>query len=79
MQRLMDVYREVTGDTESEAFAIGGATYARSIPNAVAYGALFPYETELAHEPNEFLAIDSLKKMTEVYIRALHSLLLMSH
>ncbi|MBR4862146.1 MAG: Sapep family Mn(2+)-dependent dipeptidase [Firmicutes bacterium] len=78
VQRLMDVYREVTGDCESEAFAIGGATYARAIPNAAAYGPLFPYEEELAHEANEFLAVDSLEKMTLIYTKALETLLQMN-
>lgn len=73
--KLMDVYRDVTGDRDNDAFAIGGATYARAIPNAAAFGPLFPYEEELAHEPNEFLAVDSLEKMTEIFIKALEALL----
>ena len=71
----MEVYQRVTGDTEHEAFAIGGATYARAIPNAVAFGPLFPYEEELAHEANEFLSIDSLEKMTEIFAEGLAALL----
>lgn len=75
VQRLMEVYQRVTGDTEHDAFAIGGATYARAIPNAVAFGPLFPYEEELAHEANEFLSIDSLEKMTEIFAEGLAALL----
>ncbi|MEG2785410.1 MAG: dipeptidase PepV [Anaerovoracaceae bacterium] len=67
VKKLMTSYRKTTGDMEHEPFAIGGATYARAIPNAVAFGPLFPDEEELAHEANEFLAIDSLVKMTEIY------------
>ena len=66
---LMDVYREVSGDCESEPISIGGATYARAIPNAVAFGPLFPWEEELAHEPDEFVDLDSLQKAGEVYYR----------
>lgn len=73
--KLMEVYRQVTGDCENDAFAIGGATYARAIPNAAAFGPLFPHEEELAHEPNEFLSVDSLEKMTEIFIRGLDALL----
>lgn len=72
---LMDAYQRVTGDTENKAFAIGGATYARAIPNAVAFGPLFPYEEELAHEANEYLDIDSLEKMTVIYAAALEGLM----
>lgn len=74
---LMEAYSLVSGDYESEPISLGGATYARTIPNAVAFGPLFPYEEELAHEPNEFLSIDSLKKMTLIYIEALKGLIKM--
>ena len=66
-----------TGDYNTAAFAIGGATYARGIPNAVAFGPLFPYEEELAHEANEFISIESLEKMTLIFIKALEKLLMM--
>ena len=75
IQRLMDAYRKNSKDENAEPLAIGGATYARAIPNAVAFGPLFPYEEELAHEADEYLAIDSLEKMTLIYIEALQSLL----
>lgn len=72
--KLMEAYREITGDTENDMFSIGGATYARSIPNAISFGPLFPGEVELAHEANEFLYIESLRKMTEIYILAIEKL-----
>lgn len=75
IQKLMESYQEVTGDQKHDAFSIGGATYARSIPNAVSFGPLFPGETELAHEANESLSIQSLERMTEIYISALERLL----
>ena len=31
---LMEAYQEVTGDMDTEPMAIGGATYARALPNA---------------------------------------------
>lgn len=75
IQCLMAAYQEVTGDMDTEPMAIGGATYARALPNAVAFGPLFPYEEELAHEANEFLSIDSFQKMTEIFVKALHKLM----
>ncbi len=74
---LMEAYQKVSGDRKSEPMAIGGATYARTIPNAVAFGPLFPYEEELAHEANEFLALDSLALMTLIYIEGLKGLFAM--
>lgn len=75
IQILMEAYSKVSGDCESRPIAIGGATYARTIPNAVAFGPLFPHEEELAHEANEFLSLESLDKMTLIYIEALKGLL----
>ena len=66
---------KVSKDENAVPLAIGGATYARAIPNAVAFGPLFPYEEELAHEPNERLSIESFEKMTLIYIEALKNLL----
>lgn len=72
---LLEAYQQVTDDRDSQPLAIGGATYARALPGAVAFGPLFPWEEELAHEPNEFLSIDSLRSMTEIYICALRKLM----
>ncbi len=74
---LMNAYQKISRDYESLPIAIGGATYARTIPNAVAFGPLFPYEEELAHEADEFLDLESLDKMTLIYIEALKGLLTM--
>ena len=74
IKTLMDAYREITGDTEHEPFSIGGATYARFLPESVSFGPLFPYEMELAHEANECLSVESLTGMTEIYILALEKL-----
>lgn len=72
---LMEAYQEVTEDFESDAMAIGGATYARFLPCAVSFGPLFPWETELAHEDNECISIESVKKIAEIYIKALEKLM----
>ena len=75
---LMEAYQKGSGDDSGRPMAIGGATYARAIPNAVAFGPLFPDEEELAHEANEYLALESLEKMTLIYIEALKKLLTMT-
>lgn len=74
VQLLLAAYREITHDMEHDIFAIGGATYARELPQAVSFGPLFPYETEMAHEDNEYLSIESFAKMTRIYILALEKL-----
>lgn len=73
VQKLMKVYNEVTGDNR-EPIAIGGGTYARSMNNAVAFGAIFPGEPELAHEKDEYISIESLMKNTKIFARAIYEL-----
>lgn len=38
---LLSAYREVTGD-DSRPISIGGGTYAKAMPNMVAFGPNFP-------------------------------------
>lgn len=76
---LMDVYREVSGDYKAEPLAIGGATYARAMPEAVAFGPVFPWEAEMAHEPDEFVNISSLEKAQEIYYRAVERICIALH
>lgn len=71
LRSLMEVYQEETGDYKSKPIAIGGATYARAISNAVAFGPVFPEQEELAHEPNEHYSIADIKCITKIYVKAL--------
>ncbi|MCF6461633.1 dipeptidase PepV [Clostridium sp. Cult3] len=74
VKKLMDVYREQTGDKDSEPIAIGGGTYARAMENAVAFGPVFPGQKEVAHQKDEFISIEHLMKITRIYAHALYEL-----
>ena len=74
VKKLMDVYREQTGDKDSEPITIGGGTYARAMDNAVAFGPVFPGQKEVAHQKNEFISIEHLMKITKIYAHALYEL-----
>lgn len=75
VKTLLRVYQEETGDTESKPGTMGGGTYARATPNAVAYGAAFPNGADgPAHEPDERIAIGSLLKAAKIYAHALYEL-----
>jgi succinyl-diaminopimelate desuccinylase len=74
IETLMAVYRENTGDTENKPFVIGGGTYARAIPNAVAFGAKFPGRDDVMHKKDECLLIDDLIKTTHIYADAIYKL-----
>lgn len=56
---LQRVYTEKTGQ-EATLLTTGGGTYARSMPNVVAFGASFPGEPDLMHEPDERISLDQL-------------------
>ncbi len=74
VQNLMEVYRKVTGDNDSEPIAIGGGTYARAVPKGVAFGALFPGEEELAHQKDEYIDIENLQKNALIIASAIKAL-----
>ncbi|WP_416198165.1 MAG: dipeptidase PepV [Sporanaerobacter sp.] len=74
VEKLMKVYREETGDMESEPITIGGGTYARAMNNAVAFGPVFPGQVEVAHQKNEYISIEHLMKITKIYTKALYEL-----
>ena len=71
---LMKVYREITGDNYSKAIAIGGATYARCLENAISFGPIFPNQDDRTHESDEFISVPDLKTIIEIYISGIKSL-----
>lgn len=70
VKTLLEAYNEVTGEN-AEPIAIGGATYARALPQAVAFGVTFPNEDSLAHQANEHITLENFLKMAEIYKHAL--------
>ncbi|SMB84882.1 succinyl-diaminopimelate desuccinylase [Desulfonispora thiosulfatigenes DSM 11270] len=74
VQKLMAVYREQTRDMESKPLVIGGGTYARALKNAVAFGALFMGEEEVAHQKDEYIKIETLTKCAKIYAHAMYEL-----
>ncbi|KJR48000.1 hypothetical protein UF75_1582 [Desulfosporosinus sp. I2] len=73
VQSLLKAYSDVTG-LESFAFAIGGGTYAKALPQGVAFGPVFPGEPEVIHCPDEYISIDNLLLTTKVYAQAILNL-----
>ena len=60
VQALLRVYGDRTGQKDPKPLAIGGGTYARCIPNAVAFGCERPGLDNRIHQPNEFIPLDNL-------------------
>ena len=74
IKTFMEIYRENTGDMENGPITIGGGTYARSMNNCVAFGALFPGDPDLMHQKDERLSLERLETMTKIYADAIFKL-----
>lgn len=59
VQRLLHVYEKCTGQ-EAKPKSIGGGTYAKMLPNVVAFGPIFPGDEVREHKPDEFMELDRL-------------------
>jgi len=67
---LLDAYEEVMGSRPAP-LCVGGATYARALPNAVAFGPVFPGDDEMCHQVDEYVRLDRLVQMRAIYRVAL--------
>lgn len=73
IQTLLRVYAEQTG-LPAAAKSIGGGTYAKAIPNVVAFGPIFPEDEVREHKPDEFIEVDKLMKNAHILAEALYQL-----
>jgi succinyl-diaminopimelate desuccinylase len=72
---LLRIYRETTGDTESQPETTGGGTYARATPHIVAYGPGFPHSQDgPAHELDERIAVQTILDAAKIYAQAFYEL-----
>ena len=74
MQTLMKVYQDATGDLKAEPQISGGATFARTMHNCVAFGGMLPGVPDYMHQANEQWPLDSMAKTMEIYAVALKQL-----
>ncbi|TVP86010.1 MAG: dipeptidase PepV [Acholeplasmataceae bacterium] len=73
VKTLLGVYRKHTGD-KSRPITIGGGTFARAMPNCVAFGPHFLNKPTFIHQKNEFIDLDDLMLATIIYTEALYEL-----
>lgn len=71
---LLEAYRKNTKDRVSQPLVSAGATYARAIPNTVAFGAIFPGDPDLCHQTDEYIQTDRLAAACAIYADALKNL-----
>jgi succinyl-diaminopimelate desuccinylase len=70
VRTLLGAYESVTGE-HAEPVSIGGGTYCRFMPNSVSFGPVFPGQPELAHQANERIRLEDLRKCAHIYTEAL--------
>lgn len=70
---LMKVYREQTGLMDKPK-SIGGGTYAKNLPNIVAFGPIFPGDEIREHKPDEFLEIPRLMQNAQIIAAAMYEM-----
>ena len=51
-----------------------GATYARKMPNILAFGPSFPGQKGIAHNKNEYMDSADLRMNLEIYMRSIKAL-----
>ncbi len=73
VQKLLAVYKAETGD-DAPAKCIGGGTYAKAIPNILAFGPVFPGTIAREHEPDEYIELSHLTLNAKIYAAAIRAL-----
>ncbi|HUR80567.1 MAG TPA: Sapep family Mn(2+)-dependent dipeptidase [Thermoanaerobaculia bacterium] len=71
VRRLMRVYSQATGVKDPKPAISGGGTYAKRLPNAIAFGMWFPGQPYPGHDVDEKIAEEDLQRGARVLMRAL--------
>lgn len=69
VKTLMHVYKALTGD-DTQPQVSGGATYARTMNQCVAFGAMLPGVPDFMHQVNEQWELESMYKAMDIYAEA---------
>lgn len=73
VKSLLKVYEEQTGFKDKPK-CIGGGTYAKSMPNILAFGPVFPGEEAREHQSDEYITVDNLVKNARIIAAAMYEL-----
>ncbi|MGM9536976.1 MAG: dipeptidase PepV [Candidatus Onthomonas sp.] len=73
VSKLLQVYSDYTGQ-RAEPKCIGGGTYAKMIPNTLAFGPIFPGDEVREHKPDEYMEIDRLVDNAAILAAAMFEL-----
>ena len=70
---LSKVYEEQTGEP-ARLISMGGGTYAKAMPNTVAFGPIFPGDEAVEHKPNEYIELSKLMKNAKIIAAAMYEM-----
>ena len=73
VSKLLKVYTDCTG-LEPTPKSIGGGTYAKMIPNVLAFGPIFPGDEVREHKPDEFMELSRLKDNANILAEAMYAM-----
>lgn len=73
VRRLMELYGRATGEKAKPSIA-GGGTYAKRLPNSIAFGMWFPDKPYPGHDLDEKISVADLQRGARVLIYALTDL-----
>ncbi|MGY3777478.1 M20 family metallopeptidase [Isobaculum melis] len=73
VKTLLAVYQEKTGDM-SEPMSSGGATFARTMENCVAFGAVMPDSPITFHQENEKMSLRDIFGAMDIYAESIYRL-----
>lgn len=71
VKRLMTVYARATGEKNPKPAISGGATYAKRLPDSIAFGMWFPGKPYPGHDLDEKISIEDLQRGARVLVHAL--------
>ena len=73
VKTLLKVYKDHTG-IDGKPVCIGGGTYAKALPNILAFGPIFPGDEVREHKPDEFIEIPKLMKNAQIITSAMYEM-----
>lgn len=73
VEKLLKVYSDCTG-LEPVPKSIGGGTYAKMIPNVLAFGPIFPGDEVREHKPDEFMELSRLNDNANIIAEAMYAM-----
>lgn len=73
VKTLLKVYKDHTS-IEGKPICIGGGTYAKCLPNILAFGPIFPGDEVREHKPDEFIEIPKLMKNAQIIASAMYEM-----